>query len=108
MKKLFLSIIALTVSAIVITLFCVNSSAKSDKFIGEWKRTDKTGNNLVIKKQDDAILIFSGKHVIAAEYDKNKNILKAYLSSSSIISYIEKTDHILINNGDGGDYERIR
>jgi hypothetical protein len=108
MKKLFLTIIALLVSAIVVTLFCVNPSSKLDKFIGEWKRTDKADNNMVIKKDENAILIFSGKHIVAAEYDKSKNILKAYLSSNSIINYIEKTDHILINNGEGGEYERIR
>jgi hypothetical protein len=108
MKKLFLSIIALTVSAVVITLVCVNSSSNLNKFMGEWKRTDKADNNLVIKKQDDAILIFSGKHIVAAEYDKNKNILKAYLSSNSVIIYIEKTDHILINTGLNGEYERVK
>jgi hypothetical protein len=76
--------------------------------MGEWKRIDKSGNNLVIKKEDGAILIFSGKYTIAAEFDKNKSILKAYLFSASVINYIEKTDHILINNGLNGEYKRVK
>jgi hypothetical protein len=109
MKKIYLSIATLIFSAIVIALVWSYSSSNAGKFIGNWKRIDKMEDTLVINKVFDAIIIFLGKRSVAAEFDRDKNILRAHLfSPASVITYSEKTGHLLINNGLEGEFERVK
>jgi hypothetical protein len=112
MKKKVISIIALTVFAIMSIQSCNNSPSKLEKFMGKWKRVDKSDNDtLIIKKEEDAIVMVMGKNKDAAVYNKEKNTLKLYfIADSSIVSYIEKTDHIIGpgNNDKQSEYERVK
>ena len=48
---------------IIVIQSCKNS--RSDKFVGEWKRIDKPdSNNVVIKRENSAILLMSGKDTV--------------------------------------------
>ena len=112
MKRTLLSTIALTVFAIMIIQSCDSSSSKLDKFMGKWKRIDKSDNDtLIIKKEGDAIVMVIGKDKDAAVFNKAQNTLKLYfMADSSIVSYIEKTDHIIGpgNNDKQSEYRRVK
>jgi len=107
MKKTLISTIALTVFAMMI-ISCDSSSSKLEKFMGEWKRIDKVDDNYIIKKEDDAILLIQKKDTIVARYDKKGNTLKFWVLSSVTITYNEKTDHLLVNNGKDGEAKRVK
>ncbi|HZY36232.1 MAG TPA: hypothetical protein VFE53_06265 [Mucilaginibacter sp.] len=112
MKNLTLSLAALTVFVIMITSSCNSSSSKLDKFIGKWTRIEKAKRDtLTIEKEYDAAVVSMGKNKVAAVYDKDKNILKIYfLANTMIVSYVEKTDHIIGpgNSDKTGEYKRVK
>ena len=71
--------IAVIFFAVIFIMFFVAKTSKLDKFIGNWKRIDKAEDTLSINKVFDAIIIFSGRRSVAAEFNEDKSILKAHL-----------------------------
>jgi hypothetical protein len=110
MKKISVITLALAIFSMLIAPSCTGSSSKLDKFWGQWKRIDKPEKeNGRIEKENDAIILTLGKDTALAVYDKKQNNLKVYeLGHSGVITYNEKTDHLLLNNGKDGEYKRIR
>jgi|SRR5579872_2534174 len=110
MKKTLLSIVALTVFATVIAQSCNRSSSKLGKFMGEWKRIDQPDkHHYAIKKENDAIIGTEDKDTCAGVFDVNRDVLKFYvLGQAGVVTYVEKTGHILLNNGKDGEFERVR
>ena len=108
MKKELLILLILTVAGIIAAESCASPSPKLNKFVGEWQRIDKSQRDLVIKLDDDAIIISYGKDEYAAIYDAHKNTLKSYVFSGCIISYNDKNSHILVNKGEDGEYKRVK
>jgi hypothetical protein len=110
MKKTLISTIALTVFAIAIIQSCNSSSSKLDRFMGEWKRIDKPDkHHYFIKEENDAIVGIEDKDTCAGVFDANRNVLKFYvLGQAGVVTYIEKTDHLLLNKGGDGEYERVK
>ena len=101
--------IAVIFFAVIFIMFFVAKTSKLDKFIGNWKRIDKAEDTLSINKVFDAIIIFSGRRSVAAEFNEDKSILKAHLfSPASVITYNDTTGHILINKGREGEFERLK
>ncbi|HZY36231.1 MAG TPA: hypothetical protein VFE53_06260 [Mucilaginibacter sp.] len=102
-------LIALIIIAVIGTQSCTNRLSKLDKFMGEWKRIDKTEEIWHIKKQDDAILIIEEKDTVVARYDKNSDALKCWVFlSQTVVTYNEKNGHLLLNNGKDGEAKRIK
>jgi len=89
---------------------CNSSSSKLDKFMGQWKSTVKPEKDeWLIKKEDDAILIISEKDTVVARYDKKIDALKCWVfTSQSVITYNEKTGHILLNDGKDGELKKVK
>ena len=111
MKKTLISAIALIVFAMMIMQSCDSSSSKLDKFMGKWKRSDTTQKDIVlIKKEDEAILIIAKKDTIVARYDKKNDALKfaAFWTDGVIITYNPKNGHLLVNNGKDGEAIRVQ
>ena len=110
MKKSPISIIALTVFAIMAMQSCNSSSSKLDKFMGEWKSTNKTkkGEEL-IKKEDDAILLIGGKDTVVGLYNKKNDALKFWMNTLKFVVTINKKNgHLLVNNGKDGEATRVK
>jgi len=108
MKNLALSLAALTTFVIMITSSCDSSSSKLNKFMGTWKRIDKTDDNVIIKKEGDAIILIVKKDTVVARYDKKSNTLKFWALSTVTVTYNEKNDHLLVNNGKDGEAKRVK
>jgi hypothetical protein len=110
MKKALISTIVLTVFAIMITQSCDRSSSKLGKFMGEWKRIDQPDkHHYSIKKENDAIIGTEDKDTCAGVFDANRDVLKFYvLGQAGVVTYVEKTGHILFNNGKDGEFERVK
>lgn len=110
MKNLKSGALALTVFSIMIAISCIISSPKLDKFMGEWKRIDKTEkDNYDILQLDGAIVCVNGKDTCAGVYDKNRDALKFYVfGQAGVITYNENTGHMLLNNGQDGEFGRIK
>jgi len=112
MKKIFISLIVLVVAGFAIAEFFVNNTVPSKPnkiFIGEWKRIDTVQkDNMVITKEGDGIVIKFGKDKAVALYDNNKKVLIIYfLADTTTVSYQEKTDHLIVNNGKDGEFKRV-
>ncbi len=109
MKKTLISTIALTVFAMMIIQSCNSSSSKLDRFMGEWKRIDKPDkHHYFIKKENNAIIGIEDKDTRAGVFYANRNVLKFYvLGQAGEVIYIEKTDHVLLNNGKDGEFKRV-
>lgn len=112
MKTRLKSTIVLLGFAIMFAQSCKSSSSKLDKFIGKWTRIEKADRDtMTIQKEFDGVVIRMGDGRAAAVYDKDKDILKIYfLADSSIVSYVEKTDHIIGpgNRDKVGEYTRVK
>ncbi len=108
MKKTITNTIALTVFAIMIE--SCTTSHKLNKFMGVWKRIDKNERDTaVIKKEDHAIVGILGKDTCIGIYDKKRNVLKFYVwGKAGVVTYNEKNDHIYLNNGEDGDFVRLK
>lgn len=109
MNKIYLHLLGIMIIASVSVSSCSSASSSPDKFFGEWKRVDKAGSEkMIIKKEDDAILIAMGKQKCAAVYKKKEDVLKIYfLTDTSVIRLNEKSGDLLINNGADGEFKKI-
>jgi len=112
MKKVFISLMVLVIVAVALAELFVGSAAPSKPnriFLGEWKRIDTAQkDNLIIRKEWDAIVINCGKDKTVALYNNGEKALVTYfMADTIIISYQEKTDHLLMNNGKDGEFKRV-
>ena len=79
--------------------------------MGTWKRINNpekkdTGS---INKENKAIVGTLGKDTCIGIYDKKRNVVKFYvMGQASVVTYDEKTGHILLNKGEDGEFERVR
>ena len=109
MKKIISIIIALTVFAII-AQSCATSH-NQNKFMGTWKRINnpEKRDTGTIKNENKAIVGTLGKDTCIGIYDKKRNVVKFYvMGQASVVTYDEKTGHILLNKGEDGEFERIK
>ena len=109
MKKIISITIALTVFAII-TQSCATSYSLN-KFMGVWKRIDdpEKKDTATIKKENNAIVGTLGKDTCIGIYVKKRNVVKFYvMGQAGVVTYDEKTGHILLNKGEDGVFQRIK
>ena len=98
------------VFAIIAMQSCNSSPSKLDKFMGEWKITNKTKKGEgIIKKEDDAILLIVGKDTVVGLYDKKNDALKFWMNTLKFaVTINKKNGHLLLNNGKYGEGTRVK
>jgi hypothetical protein len=109
MKKTFISIAVVTFFTLQLSS-CAGPPSGLDQFVGKWKGINKYDKDtMIIKKEDGNIFIFKGKgekDTLTAIYDQPNNRLKVYCISTVLMSF-GKNDHLLADQGNDGEYERI-